>query len=270
MIAMMKDKAASFGLIFIAVVTLAAIFAPAVSRHDPAFTDSLAVMAPPSKTHIFGTDLLGRDLFSRIVYGGRISLSVGFIAVGIALAIGLFFGSVAGYCGGRVDGVIMRLVDVMLCFPTFFLILAVIAVIGPSIFTIMAVIGSTSWMGVARLVRAEILSLKEREFVAASKVMGGSRYWIITRHLMPNAIGPVIVNAALGVGAAILTESALSFLGIGVQPPTPSWGNILIDGKSTIGVAWWLTLFPGLFIFFTVLSYNILGEKLRVYFCGGE
>ena len=161
------------------------------------------------------------------------------------------------------DSVIMRFVDIMLCFPTFFLILAVIAILEPSIFNIMVVIGATSWMGVARLVRAEILTLKERDFVAASRVMGGSDVWIITRHLIPNAIGPVLVSATLGIGGAILTESALSFLGIGVQPPTPSWGNILMDGKSTLGVAWWLTIFPGLFILFTVLAHNLLSEALR-------
>jgi len=157
----------------------------------------------------------------------------------------------------------MRFVDIMLCFPTFFLILAVIAMLEPSIFNIMAVIGATSWMGVARLVRAEVLTLKERDYVTASRIMGASDYRIIVKHLIPNAIGPVLVSATLGIGGAILVESALSFLGIGVQPPTPSWGNILMDGKSTLGVAWWLTVFPGLFITLTVLSYNLLGEGLR-------
>jgi peptide/nickel transport system permease protein len=162
------------------------------------------------------------------------------------MIIGLFLGSIAGYYGGMIDSVVMRFVDIMLCFPTFFLILAVIAVLEPSIFNIMIVIGATSWMGVARLVRAEVLTLKERDFVAASRVMGASDAWIITKasdSRMPS--GPVLVSATLGIGGAILTESALSFLGIGVQPPTPSWGNILMDGKSTLGVAWWLTIFPG-------------------------
>jgi peptide/nickel transport system permease protein len=250
-------------LVFIAVVLLFAVLAPVIATHDPAAIDAKAVLTPPSRDHLFGTDTLGRDIFSRIVYGARISLAIGFIAVGIAVLIGTFFGAIAGYYGGRVDSVIMRFVDIMLCFPTFFLILAVIAFLEPSIFNIMFIIGATGWMGVARLIRAEVLTLKERDYIAASKVMGAGDAWIIVRHLIPNAIGPVLVSATLGIGGAILVESSLSFLGIGVQPPTPSWGNILMDGKSTLGIAWWLTIFPGLFIFFTVLAYNLLGEGLR-------
>lgn len=258
-----SNKISILALAFIIVIILFALFAPFIAKCNPSVIDTNAILTCPSSAHIFGTDTLGRDIFSRIVYGSRISLSIGFIAVGIAVLIGLFFGSVAGYYGGKVDSVIMRFVDIMLCFPTFFLILAVIAVLEPSIFNIMIVIGLTSWMGTARLVRAEILTLKERDFVAAARVMGASDAWIITKHLIPNAIGPVLVSATLGIGGAILTESALSFLGIGVQPPTPSWGNILMDGKSTLGVAWWLTIFPGIFILLTVLAYNLLGDALR-------
>jgi peptide/nickel transport system permease protein len=250
-------------LAFIIIILLFAVFAPIIARYDPSAIDTNSILTAPSGVHIFGTDTLGRDIFARIVYGSRISLSIGIIAVGIAVIIGIFFGSIAGYYGGRIDSVIMRFVDIMLCFPTFFLILAVIAILEPSIFNIMVVIGATSWMGTARLIRAEILTLKERDFVAASRIMGASDAWIIARHLIPNAIGPVLVSATLGIGGAILIESALSFLGIGVQPPTPSWGNILMDGKSTLGVAWWLTIFPGLFILFTVLAYNLLSEALR-------
>jgi len=259
----LRDKITIAALIFIIAMILFALFAPFIAPYHPDVIDTKAILSSPSMHHIFGTDTLGRDIFSRIVYGSRISLSIGFIAVGIAILIGLFFGSIAGYYGGNADSLIMRFVDIMLCFPVFFLILAVIAFLEPSIFNIMIVIGATSWMGVARLVRAEILTLKERDFVAVSRVMGGSDAWIIVRHLIPNAIGPVLVSATLGIGGAILTESALSFLGIGVQPPTPSWGNILMDGKSTLGVAWWLTIFPGLFILFTVLAYNLLSEALR-------
>lgn len=258
-----KNKTALAGLIFISVMIVFAFLAPIIAPYDPTHIDAADILSAPSKSHLFGTDMLGRDIFSRIVYGSRISLSIGFIAVGISVIIGIFFGSLAGYYGGVCDAIIMRFVDIMLCFPTLFLILAVIAILEPSIFNIMVVIGSTSWMGVARLIRAEILTLKERDYVAASKVMGAHDAWIITRHLIPNAIGPVLVSATLGIGGAILMESALSFLGIGVQPPTPSWGNILMDGKSTLGVGWWLTVYPGLFILLTVLAYNLLGDGLR-------
>ena len=259
----MRNRLALAASSFILLILAAAILAPLIATHDPAATDSRSVLMGPSKEHLFGTDRLGRDIFSRIVYRARISLSIGFIAVGIAVLIGICVGSLAGYYRGLLDSVLMRFVDIMLCFPTIFLILAVIALLEPSILNIMAIIGATSWMGIARLVRAEVLTLKERDYVASSKVMGASNLWIILRHLIPNAIGPVLVSATLGIGGAILIESALSFLGIGVQPPTPSWGNILMDGRSTLGVAWWLTIFPGLFIFFTVLSYNIVGEALR-------
>lgn len=258
-----KNRMAFSGLVFIVLIAAFAILAPLIATHDPSRIDTDDILKAPSAAHIFGTDLLGRDVFSRIVYGSRISLLVGLVAVGIAAFIGILLGSAAGYYGGRVDYIIMRFVDIMLCFPTIFLILAVIAFLEPSIFNIMAAIGVTSWMGIARLIRAEILTLKERDYIAAARIMGASDMWVISRHLVPNAIGPVLVNITLGIGGAILVESALSFLGIGVQPPTPSWGNILIDGKSTLGIAWWLTVFPGLFILFTVLAYNLLGEGLR-------
>jgi len=218
---------------------------------------------PPSAQHLFGTDDLGRDVFTRMLYGAGISLKVGFVAVGIATIIGVLLGSIAGYYGGVIDLIIMRFVDIMLCFPSFFLILAVIAFLEPSIFNIMAVIGLTSWMGITRLVRAEFLSLKERDFVLAVKAMGAKSPRIIFLHILPNAMAPVLVAATLGVASAVLVESALSFLGIGVQPPTPSWGNILTLGQSTLGVAWWLSLFPGMAILITVLGYNLLGEGIR-------
>ena len=188
---------------------------------------------------------------------------VGFVAVGLATLIGLLVGALAGYYGGWVDSALMRLVDLMLCFPAFFLILAVIAVLEPSIWNIMVVIGLTGWMGVARLVRAEFLSLREREFVTAARALGAGDARLILRHMLPNALAPVMVSATLGVAGAILTESALSFLGLGVQPPTPSWGNILTAGKDNIEIAWWLSVFPGLAILVTVMSYNLLGEGIR-------
>ena len=202
-------------------------------------------------------------MLSRMIWGSRVSLLVGFIAVGIAIAVGTILGSIAGYYGGRIDSVLMRFVDIMLSIPTFFLILAVIAILDPSLTNIMIVIGLTGWMGVGRLVRGEFLSLKERDFVAAAKALGTSDISIIFRHILPNALSPVYVSAILGIAGAILTESALSFLGLGVQPPTPSWGNILTAGKDSMEIAWWLSLFPGLAILITVLGYNLLGEGLR-------
>lgn len=233
------------------------------SSADPAAIDVGQSLLPPSIAHPFGTDDLGREVFVRMLYGARISLLVGFVAVGISTLIGIILGSLAGYYGNWVDALVMRFVDIMLCFPTFFLILAVIAFLNPSIWNIMIVIGLTSWMGVARLIRAEFLSLRQRDFVLAAQALGASDLRLIFRHILPNAMSPVLVSATLGVAGAILTESALSFLGIGVQPPTPSWGNMLIVGKQTLGSAWWLSVFPGLAILITVLGYNLLGEGVR-------
>jgi len=251
------------GSIVVIFFALVALFAPLVAPHDPGSIDIDNILMGPSREHLFGTDSLGRDLFSRMVYGTRISLLVGLIAVGISILIGMTLGSLAGFYGRWIDALIMRFVDVMLCFPAFFLILAVVALLEPSIVNIMIIIGATSWMGVARLIRAEILSLKERDFIYAERAIGASDFRIITKHLVPNAMAPVLVSATLGIAAAILVESSLSFLGIGVQPPTPSWGNILSEGKSVMGAAWWMVVFPGLAIFITVLGYNLLGEGIR-------
>ena len=240
-----------------------AIAAPYLPLHDPYSIHADAVLEDPSIKFPFGTDELGRDVLSRVIYGARVSLWVGFVSVGIAIVIGTVLGSMSGFYGGWVDGLIMRFVDVMLCFPTFFLILAVIAFLEPNIGTIMAVIGLTGWMGVCRLVRAEFLSLKERDFVQSARALGVGNLRIISRHILPNSLTPVMIAAILGIAGAILTESALSFLGIGVQPPTPSWGNILTSGKDNIQIAWWLSLFPGLAILVTVMAYNLLGEGLR-------
>ena len=259
----LRNKFALFGLIIIAGLAVIAILAPFIAPYDPGFIDTSERLVAPSMRHLFGTDELGRDVFSRMVYGSRISLIIGFIAVGIAVLIGVIIGSVAGFYGGKVDATLMRFVDLMLCFPSFFLILAIIALLEPNIINVMAIIGLTSWMGVSRLIRAEILSIKEREYVEAARATGASDFRIIARHLIPNSIGPVLVSATLGIGAAILIESSLSFLGLGVQPPTPSWGNILTEGKSTLGVAWWLLLYPGLAILITVMGFNLLGEGLR-------
>lgn len=258
-----KNKLGLVGAGIVLVLAAIALLAPILSPYDPTDLDAQHILSPPSYDHWFGTDRLGRDVLSRIIWGSRISLLVGFVAVGIATLIGILVGALAGYYGRWVDNLIMRFVDLMLCFPTFFLILAVIAFLEPSIWNIMVVIGATGWMGVARLVRAEFLSLKEREFVLSARALGASDPRIILLHILPNALAPVLVSATLGVAGAILTESALSFLGIGIQPPTPSWGNILTGGKDNLEIAWWLSLFPGLAILVTVLGYNLLGEGIR-------
>ncbi|MDR2162082.1 MAG: ABC transporter permease [Desulfovibrio sp.] len=250
-------------LAIVGAMSLAALLAPVLCTHDPLAENLDAMLQAPSAGHFLGTDALGRDLFSRMLYGARVSLWVGFVSVGISLAIGITLGLAAGYFRGLVDECVMRFVDVMLCFPSFFLILAVVAFLEPSLTNIMAVIGLTSWMNAARLVRAETLSLREREFVHAARLCGASSLSILLRHILPNAIAPIPVMATLGVAGAILIESSLSFLGIGVQYPLPSWGNILLEGKQTLEIAWWLSLFPGLAILLTVLSYNLLGESLR-------
>jgi len=247
------------------VVCLAAlaVLAPVLAPWDPNRPDIQQILDAPSTIHPLGTDQLGRDVLSRMLYGARVSLAVGFVSVGIASLIGIILGAAAGYHGGTVDATIMRLVDLMLVFPRFFLLLAVLAFLRPSIWTIMAVIGLTGWMGVARLVRAEFLGLKEREFVIWSQSIGASTFRIIWRHILPNAMAPVLVAMTLGIPAAILTESGLSFLGLGVQPPHATWGNILNEGKDAIEIGWWLSLYPGLAILLTVLSYNLLGEGIR-------
>ena len=251
------------GLTIVLIMSILALLAPWIAPYDPASLNLDQILMPPSPDHLLGTDELGRDVFSRLLYGARVSLWVGFVAVGISTAIGIVLGLASGYFGGWTDELIMRGVDVMLCFPSFFLILAVIAFLEPSLTNIMMVIGLTSWMGVARLVRAETLSLRERDYIAASRLAGASTSRLLFVHILPNALAPVLVSATLGVAGAILVESSLSFLGLGVQPPDASWGNMLMDGKNTLEIAPWLSLYPGLAILITVLGYNLLGESLR-------
>ena len=253
----------TLGLGIVLVMSLAALCAPLIAPYDPAQEHGHAVLMPPCAEFWLGTDRLGRDVFSRLLYGGQASLWVGFVAVGISVSIGTVLGLISGYFRGWVDEIIMRGVDVMLCFPSFFLILAVIAFLEPSLANIMVVIGLTSWMGVARLVRAETLSLREREFVAAARLAGCSTARMLFGHILPNALAPILITATLGVAGAILVESSLSFLGLGMSPPTPTWGNMLQDGKNVLECAPWLSLYPGLAILITVLGYNLLGESLR-------
>ena len=257
------NRFAVAGGVVVLLLLVASLLAPLIVPFSPNEINAWEVLDPPSLRHWFGTDDLGRDVFSRVIYGARISLLVGFVAAGIAVLIGTLIGLLAGFYGGWTDSLLMRVVDIMFCFPAFFLILAVITFLRPSIWYIMIIIGLTGWMGVARLVRAEVLSIREMDYIMAARCIGCSDRRLIFRHILPNAVSPALVAATLGIAGAILTESALSFLGIGVQPPTPSWGNILTSGKDYIEFAWWLSLFPGLAILVTVLAYNLLGEGVR-------
>ena len=231
--------------------------------YSPTEYNLLDFLSPPTVEHWFGTDDSGRDVLSRMIHGARVSLSVGFVAVGIALVIGIILGALAGYFGGWTDAAISRLIEIMLTIPTFFLIIAIIAFLPPSIYNIMVVIGLTGWTGVARFVRAEFLKLKQLDFITALRALGASHKRIIFLHMLPNAMAPVLVSAVFGIAGAILTESSLSFLGFGVPPPTPSWGDILSQSRDYIEFAWWLTVFPGFAIFVSITAYNLVGEGLR-------
>jgi peptide/nickel transport system permease protein len=258
-----RSKVTLSGLLIIVTILLIALFAPLLTGEDPTRIDIKNILAPPDRIHWMGTDELGRDVYARTLYAARVSLNVGFVAVGISLLIGMVVGALSGYYGGTIDDFLMRFTDMMLSIPTFFLILATVAFIGPSLLNIMIIIGITSWMGVARLVRGEFLSAKEMDYITAIRALGAEDHRIIFRHLLPNTLSPVYVSGILGVAGAILVESSLSFLGLGIQPPTPSWGNILMAGKDNIEIAWWLSFFPGMAILITVLGYNLLGEGLR-------
>ncbi|HLC25588.1 MAG TPA: ABC transporter permease [bacterium] len=264
-----KNHLAMGGLILIgfffviALTVLSFAFFKVYFPADPNAINLTQRLLPPSASHLLGTDQLGRDVLSRMLHGSWISLTVGFVSVAIAISIGVLIGSVSGYFRGWVDVVLMRFVDIMMTFPTFFLILTVVALLGPGFCKVMIVIGLTSWTGTARFVRAEILSLRQRDFVQAALAVGAPSGRIILRHVLPNAMAPVLVSATLGVAGAVLTESGLSFLGFGVQPPQPTWGNILTEGRLYIFDAWWLTLFPGLAILAMVLAFNLCGEGIR-------
>lgn len=248
-------------------VRLAEKFLPPFSLYNPTFTPPQD--APFGNVYLLGTDELGRDVFARMLEGTFVSLTVGFVAVGISFSVGVFLGGIAGYYGRKriifftVDSLIMRFVDIMLCFPTFFLILTVVALLPPNIYNIMIVIGLTSWMGTARFVRAEFLALRDQDFVQAARALAIPEMRIIFSHITPNALAPALVSATIGVAGAILTESALSFLGFGVPPPFATWGNILSDGKRFIFDAPWLTFIPGFTILVVVLAFNLCGEGLR-------
>lgn len=249
----------------IVLLTGTALLAPALAPYDPdAQTDIVATRyQAPSVSHPMGTDRFGRDIFSRVLYGARISLSIGFLAILIAITLGTAIGAIAGFFGGRLDTVLMRGVDLVLSFPRLVLLVVLVALFEPSIALVTLVLGLTGWMGVSRIVRGQVLTVREMEFVTAARVLGFGRTRILARHVLPNVLTPVIVAATLGIGNTILAEAALSFLGLGVQPPTASWGNMVASGRDAMLDAWWITTFPGLAIVFTVMAFNLVGDGLR-------
>jgi peptide/nickel transport system permease protein len=259
----LETRLVGTGLSILGLVVFCALFANLISPHSPIEQDYLAITEAPTTAHWLGTDDLGRDILTRIIYGSRISLLVGVIAVGIALALGVSFGLLAGYAGGTVDDVVMRVVDAVQAFPGLILALGITAALGPGIEKVMIAIGIVSMPAIARLTRAQALSIREREFVHAARVLGASPLKIVWRHIWPNVTAPIIVQATLLIASAILTEAGLSFLGVGVVPPTPTWGSMLRTGSQYLEVAPWLAFAPGVAIFATVLAFNFVGDGLR-------
>lgn len=266
-----RHRLAVFAIVVLLIVALSAALAPMLSGHDPFKTQAADDLLPPSGDHFFGTDDLGRDVFSRILHGGRVSLTVGCLATLVSLIIGTVIGGLAGYFGGVLDNVLMRLTDLFLSFPTLFVLILLSALLRETrmnflrsgMLPVVFVISSLSWMGLARLVRASFLSLREKEFVESARAIGAGNLRIIARHILPNTLSPIIVNSTLILAYSIITESGLSYLGFGVQPPTPTWGNMLNRAQIYVYIAPWLGIFPGLMIFLTVISINYIGDGLR-------
>jgi peptide/nickel transport system permease protein len=257
-----RSKLALIALAFVGVVAVVAVLAPSIAG-DPNAVDLASRLRPPDRTHRLGTDDLGRDVLSRVIHGARISLTVGFTATAISLLIGSLLGALAGYYGGVADWIVSRLIEIVLCFPFLLLVLGIVALFRPSFITIMIALGLTSWTTESRFIRGEFLRIRDMEFAQAARASGARDSRIIFRHLLPNAFAPVLVSASFGVASAILTESALSFLGMGVPPPTATWGNILFSAEQHLEYAWWLAVFPGVAIFMTVAAFNIIGDRVR-------
>jgi peptide/nickel transport system permease protein len=251
------------GLVLLLLLVATAVFAPAIAPYDPLRVSPIDALLPPSSEHWMGTDTLGRDVMSRVIFGTRISLRLGLVSVSIALSIGVLIGVLAGYLGGRVDGVLMRLVDVLLAFPSLILALVAVFALGPGLTNAMIAVGISTIPAFARITRGEVLSAKENLYVQSAQALGASPSTVMFRHILPNIIAPNIVMAALMTGTAILAGAALSFLGLGAQSPTPEWGLMLSQGRAFMSLAWWLTLFPGLGIMLTVMAMNLLGDGLR-------
>lgn len=260
---LIRNKSAAIGGVLIIIVLFCAVLAPVISPYDPYEMNMAIKLQPPSGEHIMGTDQFGRDLLSRIIYGSVVSLQVGIIAVGFSMVIGVFLGLIAGYYGGWTDKIIMRIVDIFLSFPIILLAIAFVAALGPSAGNVMLALGLIYWTNYARIVRSSVLSIKEEEYVLAAITTGASDFRIIFMYILPNAIAPIIVTATLGLGTAIISESTLSFLGLGIQAPAASWGNTLAFGLKFLRDAPHLSTFPGLAIMLTVLGFNLLGNGLR-------
>lgn len=259
----LRHPGGMLGFVMLAVLLLVAIFAPAVAPYDPLKVDPINALMPPSAEHWMGTDTLGRDQLSRVIFGARISLRLGIVSVGIAMSLGVVLGVLAGYLGGRVDATIMRIVDILLAFPSLVLALIAVFALGPGLTNAMIAVGISSIPAYARITRAEVLSAKENLYVQSAQALGAPAGSVMFRHILPNIIAPNIVMGALGTGSAILAGAALSFLGLGAQAPTPEWGLMLSQGRGFMSLAWWLTVFPGLGIMATVMSMNLLGDGLR-------
>jgi peptide/nickel transport system permease protein len=260
-----RNRLALAGLGIIVLLYAVALLAPLIAPHDPIAQYDIARTSylPPQYGNWFGTDRFGRDVLSRIIYGARISLAIGFVATLISITVGTLLGALAGYLGGRIDAAIMRFTDMVLSFPRLVLLIMIVALFGPSLTMIILVLGLTQWPGTTRIVRGDVLSLREREFIHAARALGLSRVRIIMRHLIPNVLAPVIVAATLGIGNTIIMEAGLSFLGLGVQPPTPTWGSMVAEGRDNLLGAWWVATFPGLTIVLVVLAFNVVGDGLR-------
>jgi peptide/nickel transport system permease protein len=260
-----SNKLAMFGMIFLTLLIIAVLLAPVLATHDRDAIEMFSMDKPPTEKFILGTDSIGRDVYSRLLYGGQISLGVGLAAVLLQVTIGVTLGAIAGYIGGAADAIIMRLVDMILCFPFYVIAISMAAVFGGSALNIIIIIGVLSWTGVCRIVRAQVLSLRSREFTEAARALGLTPLEIIRSHMLPNCVSPIVVNATLGMASAILTEAGLSFLGMGVTPPQPSWGNMLSAAQNITALQhyWWQWLPPGLLVFMTVLCVNFLGDGMR-------
>ncbi|MGB9856708.1 MAG: oligopeptide ABC transporter permease [Dictyoglomaceae bacterium] len=258
-----KNKLALVGLGIVLFIVFVAIFAPVIAPYDPYKVDLSKHLLPPNKENLLGTDEFGRDILSRIIYGARVSLQIGFFAQAISISLGTVLGLIAGFYGGWIDDLIMRIVEILFAFPFLLFVIAVVAVFGPGIQNLYLAVALIGWAGVSRIVRGQVLSLRERDFVASAQAVGASTWRILFKHILPNALSPIIIEATLGMGGMIMLEAGLSFLGLGVQAPTPSWGSMVQAGLAYMRSAWWYPIFPGIVIMIVVFGFNLLGDGLR-------